>query len=306
MARHRRQPPARNWHPLPPLPARNWHPLILTRNPCRGIKTRNPPRAGRLVFQSLTQKNRRGTRTDATGRHAQRFPSRVAVPPARSAASETPPPLGRPGVATVPGSPARLARSPGKPDLRNVVPEDLKDTGRLLELYDQAVELGLVTASEWDRLRFVAAAEHARIIGTQNPCGLFVRLVRGGLLAFRDARRRDGGERADKAAPVRLRAAGAAGGAGGGLPPGAGALGRRPSGAGGASGGGPRGLPGRRVPAAEAAEAGVDPRALGSGGGGAGAGVATSPLPRLPNVDRLIVRLKQPVPCLRCRPWWSA
>jgi hypothetical protein len=64
------------------------------------------------------------------------------------------------------------------------VPEDLKDTGRLLELYEQAVEQGLVTASEHDRLRFVAAAEHARVIGTKNPCGLFARLVRGGLLHF--------------------------------------------------------------------------------------------------------------------------
>jgi hypothetical protein len=30
----------------------------------------------------------------------------------------------------------------------------------------------------------VAAAEHARVIGTKNPCGLFARLVRGGLLHF--------------------------------------------------------------------------------------------------------------------------
>ena len=64
------------------------------------------------------------------------------------------------------------------------MPEDLRDTGRLLELYDQAVGLGLVAASECGRLRFVAAAEHARVIGTKNPCGLFVRLVRGGLLHF--------------------------------------------------------------------------------------------------------------------------
>jgi hypothetical protein len=65
-----------------------------------------------------------------------------------------------------------------------VVPEDLKDTGRLLELYEQAVDQGLAPPSEWGRLRFVAAAEHARIIGTKNPCGLFVRLVRGGLYHF--------------------------------------------------------------------------------------------------------------------------
>jgi hypothetical protein len=87
--------------------------------------------------------------------------------------------------AALPASaPGAASLAPGKPDLRNVLPEDLKDTGRLLELYQQALGLGLVTPSEWDRLRFVAAAEHARIIGTRNPCGLFVRLVRGGLLHF--------------------------------------------------------------------------------------------------------------------------
>ena len=72
----------------------------------------------------------------------------------------------------------------GKPNLRDVVLEDLKDTGRLLDLYDQAVALGHVTTSERDRLRFVSAAEHARVIGTKNPCGLFARLVRCGLWSF--------------------------------------------------------------------------------------------------------------------------
>jgi hypothetical protein len=72
----------------------------------------------------------------------------------------------------------------GRPDFRDLVPEDLKDTGRLLELYDQAVTRGWVTASERNRLRFVSAAEHARVIGTKNPCGLFVRLVRCGLWSF--------------------------------------------------------------------------------------------------------------------------
>jgi hypothetical protein len=71
-----------------------------------------------------------------------------------------------------------------KADLRHVLPGDLRDTGRLLELYMQAVSLGLAAASEWGRLRFVAVAEHARVIGTKNPCGLFVRLVRGGLWHF--------------------------------------------------------------------------------------------------------------------------
>jgi hypothetical protein len=81
-------------------------------------------------------------------------------------------------------SPRAKCPPPGKPELRHVVPEDLTDTGRLLELFAQAVAAGLVPASEWGRLRFVAAAEHARAIGTANPCGLFVRLVRGGLLHF--------------------------------------------------------------------------------------------------------------------------
>ena len=143
-----------------------------------------------------------------------------------------------------PASPARPADAdPGKPDLHNVVPEDLKDTGRLLELYDQAVDEGLVTASEWDRLRFVAAAEHARIIGTRNPCGLFVRLVRGGLLHF--ATHDD-----ETAASVRLRRHlyGAApperrAEQGAVIRPGAGALGRRAAGAGGAYGGGPCRIP---------------------------------------------------------------
>jgi hypothetical protein len=95
-----------------------------------------------------------------------------------------PPPASAIPAARPTSTPGAASTAPGKPDLRNVQPEDLKDTGRLLELYEQALGQGLVAPSEWDRLRFVAAAEHARIIGTRNPCGLFVRLVRGGLLHF--------------------------------------------------------------------------------------------------------------------------
>jgi hypothetical protein len=106
------------------------------------------------------------------------------MPAARpTAASENPPPPAAP-AARSPSDPQATRPAPGKPDLRNVLTEDLKDTGRLLELYEQAVGLGLVPPSEWGRLRFVAAAEHARVIGTKNPCGLFVRLVRGGLFHF--------------------------------------------------------------------------------------------------------------------------
>ena len=62
-----------------------------------------------------------------------------------------------------------------------VVPEDLSDTDRLLALFEAAQHEGLVTGSESDRLRFVDVAERARTVGTRNPCGLFVRLVRGEL-----------------------------------------------------------------------------------------------------------------------------
>src|SRR5262249_20802706 len=102
------------------------------------------------------------------------------VPPA---ASDHPASVALPVPASSSAPEARCP-APGKPDIRNVVPEDLADTGRLLDLYEQAVRLGLVRPGEHDRIRFVAAAEHARIIGTKNPCGLFVRLVRGGLLHF--------------------------------------------------------------------------------------------------------------------------
>lgn len=84
------------------------------------------------------------------------------------------------------GGPSGFSNSDGQggenpPTLRDVVPADLSDTGRLLELHAEAVELGLVDDTEPGRLKFVAAAEHARVIGTKNPCGLFVRFVRGKL-----------------------------------------------------------------------------------------------------------------------------
>jgi hypothetical protein len=62
------------------------------------------------------------------------------------------------------------------PKLADVRIEDMKDTGRLLDLHGQAVAKGLVTASEADRLRFVGGAEHALAIAT-NPAALFAWLV---------------------------------------------------------------------------------------------------------------------------------
>ena len=65
------------------------------------------------------------------------------------------------------------------PKLSDVRVEDLKDTGRLLDLLGQAVAKGLVSASEADRLRFVGAVEHALSIAS-NPAALFTWLVLNG------------------------------------------------------------------------------------------------------------------------------
>jgi hypothetical protein len=66
------------------------------------------------------------------------------------------------------------------PTLDDVRIEDLKDTGRLLDLHRQAIDRKLVGSSEADRLKFFAAAEHAMAIGKGNPPGLFAWLVRNG------------------------------------------------------------------------------------------------------------------------------
>lgn len=59
------------------------------------------------------------------------------------------------------------------PTLRHVIIEDLQETGRLLVLLDQS----LCEQNAPDRLAFVALAEHALRVGSQNPCGLFATLL---------------------------------------------------------------------------------------------------------------------------------
>jgi hypothetical protein len=71
-----------------------------------------------------------------------------------------------------------------RPSLKRVTAEDLKDPGRLAALREQAIGEGLITSSEHDRLQFFAAAERARSVGSKNPPGLFVRIVRSGLWRF--------------------------------------------------------------------------------------------------------------------------
>ena len=63
-------------------------------------------------------------------------------------------------------------------------PEDLRDPARLLDLHAQAIAAGYISQSEAERLNFFAAANHARVIGSRNPPGLFVRIVRSGLWSF--------------------------------------------------------------------------------------------------------------------------
>jgi hypothetical protein len=80
------------------------------------------------------------------------------------------------GAETKTGKAGEISLAPTLADIRL---DDLKDTARLLDLHRQAVERELVTSSEADRLRFVAAAEHAQTIGKGNPPGLFAYLIRG-------------------------------------------------------------------------------------------------------------------------------
>lgn len=58
--------------------------------------------------------------------------------------------------------------------------DDLEDTGKLLVLFGTAVKAGFVTASEADRLKFVAAAERTRSEKRDNPCAFFAGFVRKG------------------------------------------------------------------------------------------------------------------------------
>jgi len=68
--------------------------------------------------------------------------------------------------------------TPRVPTLRHIVPEDLQDTARLLTLFEQAQTHGLIGTSDSERLTFLGLAEHARVVGSANPCGLFAELVR--------------------------------------------------------------------------------------------------------------------------------
>jgi hypothetical protein len=68
--------------------------------------------------------------------------------------------------------------APRVPTLSHIVPEDLQETARLLTLFAQAQAHGLIGTSDSERLTFLGLAEHAKMVGSANPCGLFAALVR--------------------------------------------------------------------------------------------------------------------------------
>lgn len=70
-----------------------------------------------------------------------------------------------------------LKRRKKRPTLKNVVPQDLSQTDRLMELFDQAVKLHLCRDCEANRIDFIAFAERALDQST-NPPALFMWLIR--------------------------------------------------------------------------------------------------------------------------------
>ena len=83
----------------------------------------------------------------------------------------------------VPTPPAQTEEPPASallpaPTLRHILVQDLRDTERLLHLYDQAITAGLTGRSEADRLNFVALAHHVLSYRPDNAGGLFSQLLR--------------------------------------------------------------------------------------------------------------------------------
>jgi hypothetical protein len=64
------------------------------------------------------------------------------------------------------------------PTLSHIVPEDLTDTTRLLALFEQAHTQGLIGKSDSERLTFLSLAEHVKVVGSHNLCGVFAELTR--------------------------------------------------------------------------------------------------------------------------------
>jgi len=115
-------------------------------------------------------------------------------PPSRRTDTESPPPIDKhnlpsgsknhnPAFSRTVGVRKRT-RIQANTELRRVQFRDLRDAARLDSLFEQWVGEGLLQASSAERVRFFAAAEHALRVGTRNPCGLFVAVVRRGLWSY--------------------------------------------------------------------------------------------------------------------------
>jgi hypothetical protein len=65
-----------------------------------------------------------------------------------------------------------------KPNLRNVLPEDLKSFPRVKALFTDAANAGWHSGSEADFLNWVGAAVHTNTAKARNPAGMFISIVK--------------------------------------------------------------------------------------------------------------------------------
>lgn len=77
----------------------------------------------------------------------------------------------------------RDAKPASEPNIRDIQPRDFDDTGRLLELHRQAIEIGEWGRGEGSELDFLAMAERARTRG-REPARLLRDLIRNRRFAF--------------------------------------------------------------------------------------------------------------------------
>ena len=140
---------------------------------------------------------------------------RVSPPPTTSKDAKSPPPLknthrfqrSKNHVPVPLGGVRELVDPERVRPFRDVRPEDLRSTTELRALFRGAVEAGLMRECAADELRFFAAAERARLLGTSNPGGFFASVVRHGIWHVISQRDEDAARRRllDREVPLRLR-----------------------------------------------------------------------------------------------------
>ena len=200
-------PVGRRLPPPPPVGGRRLPPPDSDPEPLREGKNQEPAPGGPAGFriQETAEEQRPQPPLPAPrATMAPAIPAEVTAVPAPSVAVKIEPACPSPApvangavtspsrvepVRPVPTRPAPVTNRTGgtqlpAPTLNDVRVEDLKATVRLLMLLVQALARDLLGTSEADRLRFVAAAEHALSVGKGNPPGLFLYLVRGRLWRY--------------------------------------------------------------------------------------------------------------------------